>query len=152
MNIYLLVINNILLQEAEEAAAAKAAKQEERANAAAQAAQDAADAAEAALHPEMAKSPTYSCISYELFVGGEKGNDDNNKEKMSIRSVAVESESVSVIQRQPAPTAHATKVRKVSTVSTTQLANVLSSFFFFIFLSPSTITLNLRSVFMIYLF
>lgn len=71
------------------------------------------------MHPEMAKSPTYSCISYELFVGGEKGNDDNNKEKMSIRSVEVESESVSVIQRQPAPTtAHqATKVRKVSTVS-----------------------------------
>lgn len=78
----------------------------------------------------MAKSPTYSCISYELFVGGEKGNDDNNKEKMSIRSVEVESESVSVIQRQPAPTtAPATKVRKVSTVSTTQLANVLSKFF-----------------------
>ncbi|XP_065366021.1 sodium channel protein para isoform X12 [Calliphora vicina] len=105
------------IREAEEAAAAKAAKLEERANAAAQAAQDAADAAEAALHPEMAKSPTYSCISYELFVGGEKGNDDNNKEKMSIRSVEVESESVSVIQRQPAPTAHATKVRKVSTTS-----------------------------------
>lgn len=74
----------------------------------------------------MAKSPTYSCISYELFVGGEKGNDDNNKEKMSIRSVEVESESVSVIQRQPAPTAQTTKVRKVSTVSITQLANVLS--------------------------
>ncbi|KAM7346303.1 sodium voltage-gated channel paralytic isoform 33-T38 [Cochliomyia hominivorax] len=105
------------IREAEEAAAAKAAKLEERANAAAQAAQDAADAAEAALHPEMAKSPTYSCISYELFVGGEKGNDDNNKEKISIRSVEVESESVSVIQRQPAPTAHATKVRKVSTTS-----------------------------------
>ncbi|XP_073830198.1 sodium voltage-gated channel paralytic isoform X34 [Musca autumnalis] len=104
------------IREAEEAAAAKAAKLEERANVAAQAAQDAADAAAAALHPEMAKSPTYSCISYELFVGGEKGNDDNNKEKMSIRSVEVESESVSVIQRQPAPTtAPATKVRKVST-------------------------------------
>ncbi|GBP05289.1 Sodium channel protein para [Eumeta japonica] len=43
----------------EEAAAAKAAKLEERANAAAQAAQDAADAVEAALHPELAKSPTY---------------------------------------------------------------------------------------------
>lgn len=83
------------------------------------------------MHPELAKSPTYSCISYELFVGGEKGNDDNNKEKMSIRSVEVESESVSVIQRQPAPTtAPATKVRKVSTVSITQLANVLSSFLF----------------------
>nr|XP_043065876.1 sodium channel protein para isoform X46 [Drosophila bipectinata] len=107
------------IREAEEAAAAKAAKLEERANAQAQAAADAAAAEEAALHPEMAKSPTYSCISYELFVGGEKGNDDNNKEKMSIRSVEVESESVSVIQRQPAPTtAHqATKVRKVSTTS-----------------------------------
>ncbi|XP_030378198.1 sodium channel protein para isoform X4 [Scaptodrosophila lebanonensis] len=105
------------IREAEEAAAAKAAKLEERANAQAQAAADAAAAEEAALHPEMAKSPTYSCISYELFVGGEKGNDDNNKEKMSIRSVEVESESVSVIQRQPAPTtAHqATKVRKPST-------------------------------------
>ncbi|KAH8347631.1 hypothetical protein KR067_008940 [Drosophila pandora] len=107
------------IREAEEAAAAKAAKLEERANAQAQAAAEAAAAEEAALHPEMAKSPTYSCISYELFVGGEKGNDDNNKEKMSIRSVEVESESVSVIQRQPAPTtAHqATKVRKVSTKS-----------------------------------
>ncbi|XP_055854948.1 sodium channel protein para isoform X10 [Episyrphus balteatus] len=107
------------IREAEEAAAARAAKLEERANAAAAAAQAAADAAEAALHPELAKSPTYSCISYELFVGGEKGNDDNNKEKMSIRSVEVESESVSVIQRPPAPTTAptATKVRKVSTTS-----------------------------------
>ncbi|XP_055922938.1 sodium channel protein para isoform X48 [Eupeodes corollae] len=84
------------IREAEEAAAARAAKLEERANAAAAAAQAAADAAEAALHPELAKSPTYSCISYELFVGGEKGNDDNNKEKMSIRSVEVESESTSL--------------------------------------------------------
>ncbi|XP_064538572.1 sodium channel protein para isoform X46 [Drosophila montana] len=84
------------IREAEEAAAAKAAKLEERANAHAQAAADAAAAEEAALHPEMAKSPTYSCISYELFVGGEKGNDDNNKEKMSIRSVEVESESTSL--------------------------------------------------------
>ena len=59
-------------------------------------------------------------------MGGEKGNDDNNKEKMSIRSVEVESESVSVIQRQPAPTtAPATKVRKVSTVSILQLAELL---------------------------
>lgn len=87
----------------------------------------------------MAKSPTYSCISYELFVGGEKGNDDNNKEKMSIRSVEVESESVSVIQRQPAPTtAPATKVRKVSTVSTTQLANVLSKFSFYYYYYSSS--------------
>ena len=101
---------------------------EERANAAAAAAQAAADAAEAALHPELAKSPTYSCISYELFVGGEKGNDDNNKEKMSIRSVEVESESVSVIQRPPAPTTAptATKVRKVSTVSMSWLCALKS--------------------------
>lgn len=107
---------------------------EERANAAAQAAADAAEAAEAALHPEMAKSPTYSCISYELFVGAEKGNDDNNKEKMSIRSVEVVSESVSVIQRQPAPTtAPATKVRKVSTVSILQLADVLKIYLCFTF-------------------
>jgi len=92
----------------------------------------------------MAKSPTYSCISYELFVGGEKGNDDNNKEKMSIRSVEVESESVSVIQRQPAPTtAHqATKVRKVSTVSIPSAGAAL----FFTFLSIPVFCVPFRSV------
>ncbi|GBP05291.1 Sodium channel protein para [Eumeta japonica] len=42
---------------------------------------------------------------------------------MSIRSVEVESESVSVIQRQPAPTSHTAKVRKVSTVSLAQLGS-----------------------------
>lgn len=68
----------------------------------------------------MAKSPSdFSCHSYELFVGQEKGNDDNNKEKMSIRSEGLESVS-EMHQRQPsAPTAIAsgTKVRKVSAVS-----------------------------------
>ncbi len=68
----------------------------------------------------MAKSPSdISCLSYELFVGQEKGNDDNNKEKMSIRSEGLE--SVSEMQR-PAPYAiasgtNAAKVRKVSAVS-----------------------------------
>ncbi|XP_055695655.1 sodium channel protein para isoform X5 [Lutzomyia longipalpis] len=84
------------MREAEEAAAAKQAKLEERAaNAAA-----AAEAAEAAEH--MAKSPSdFSCHSYELFVGQEKGNDDNNKEKMSIRSEGLE--SLSEMTRPSAP-------------------------------------------------
>ena len=94
-------------QEAEEAAAAKAAKLEAHAAAAA-----------AAANPELAKSPSdFSCHSYELFVGQEKGNDDNNKEKMSIRSEGLE--SVSEITR-TAPTAIAAgtvKARKVSAVS-----------------------------------
>ncbi|XP_041772297.1 sodium channel protein para isoform X30 [Anopheles merus] len=93
------------LREAEEAAAAKAAKLE---------AQQAAAAA--AANPEIAKSPSdFSCHSYELFVGQEKGNDDNNKEKMSIRSEGLE--SVSEITRTTAPTATAAgtaKARKVS--------------------------------------
>lgn len=63
----------------------------------------------------IAKSPSdFSCHSYELFVGQEKGNEDNNKEKMSIRSDGME--SVSEI-RTTAPTGLAAKVRKVSTVS-----------------------------------
>lgn len=98
------------LQEAEEAAAARQAKIEAHAAAAAAAAQ-------AAMEPEqIAKSPSdFSCHSYELFVGQEKGNDDNNKEKMSIRSEGLE--SVSEITR-TAPTALASaKARKVSTVS-----------------------------------
>ncbi|XP_065082819.1 sodium channel protein para isoform X30 [Ochlerotatus camptorhynchus] len=93
------------LREAEEAAAAKAAKLEAHAAAAA-----------AAANPEIAKSPSdFSCHSYELFVGQEKGNDDNNKEKMSIRSEGLE--SVSEITRTTAPTATAAgtaKARKVS--------------------------------------
>uniref|UniRef100_A0A1B0D763 Ion transport domain-containing protein n=1 Tax=Phlebotomus papatasi TaxID=29031 RepID=A0A1B0D763_PHLPP len=103
------------MREAEEAAAAKQAKLEERANAAAAA----AEAAEAAEH--MAKSPSdFSCHSYELFVGQEKGNDDNNKEKMSIRSEGLE--SLSEMTRPSAPSGVAAgtasaKVRKVSAVS-----------------------------------
>ncbi|XP_052563406.1 sodium channel protein para isoform X48 [Culex pipiens pallens] len=96
------------LREAEEAAAAKQAKLEAHAAAAA-----------AAANPEIAKSPSdFSCHSYELFVGQEKGNDDNNKEKMSIRSEGLE--SVSEITRTTAPTATAAgtaKARKVSAAS-----------------------------------
>uniref|UniRef100_A0AAG5DSR0 Sodium channel protein n=1 Tax=Anopheles atroparvus TaxID=41427 RepID=A0AAG5DSR0_ANOAO len=96
------------LREAEEAAAARAAKLEAHAAAAA-----------AAANPEIAKSPSdFSCHSYELFVGQEKGNDDNNKEKMSIRSEGLE--SVSEITRTTAPTATAAgtaKARKVSAAS-----------------------------------
>lgn len=74
-------------------------------------------AAEAAMHPpELAKSPSdFSCHSYELFVGQEKGNDDNNKEKMSLRSDGLE--SVSEMQKSHMMYASTTKVRKVSTVS-----------------------------------
>lgn len=69
----------------------------------------------------MAKSPSdFSCHSYELFVGQEKGNDDNNKEKMSIRSEGLESVS-EMHQRPTAPAiasgTNAAKVRKVSAVS-----------------------------------
>ncbi|XP_031636806.1 sodium channel protein para isoform X42 [Contarinia nasturtii] len=106
------------LREAEQAAVAKQAKIEAHAAAAANAAAAAVAAAEAAAHPEMAKSPSdFSCHSYELFVGQEKGNDDNNKEKMSIRSEGLE--SVSEMQRPTAPSAGtmASKVRKVSTTS-----------------------------------
>lgn len=108
-----------LLQDAQNAAAAKAAKLE--AHAAAHAAHAAEQMAEEQNNMQnMAKSPSdISCLSYELFVGQEKGNDDNNKEKMSIRSEGLE--SVSEMQR-PAPYAiasgtNAAKVRKVSAVS-----------------------------------
>lgn len=78
-----------------------------------------AAAAQAALdHAEhIAKSPSdFSCHSYELFVGQEKGHDDNNKEKMSIRSEGLE--SVNEMSRPSgAAGSNATKVRKVSAVS-----------------------------------
>lgn len=56
--------------------------------AAQEAAAEAAAAEEAALRGSVVKSPSdYSQQSYELFIGQEKGNpDDNNREKMSIRS------------------------------------------------------------------
>lgn len=100
-------------QEAEENAANRAAKIE--AHAAAVAANAAMAAAEA---EHIAKSPSdFSCHSYELFVGQEKGNDDNNKEKMSIRSDGMESVSEITRNQTTAPTGLAAKVRKVSTVS-----------------------------------
>lgn len=73
------------MQEAELAAQAKEKKREARA---ARTAEREA-AAEAALEAgSVIKSPSdFSAHSYELFIGQEKGNiDDNNREKMSIRS------------------------------------------------------------------
>lgn len=80
-----------------------------------------AAAAQAALdHAEhIAKSPSdFSCHSYELFVGQEKGHDDNNKEKMSIRSEGLESvNEMSRPSGMVAAGSTASKVRKVSAVS-----------------------------------
>ncbi|XP_066904493.1 sodium channel protein para isoform X5 [Halyomorpha halys] len=73
------------LREAELAAQAKEKKREARAARAA----DREAAAEAAAEAgSVIKSPSdFSAHSYELFIGQEKGNiDDNNREKMSIRS------------------------------------------------------------------
>lgn len=87
---------------------------DERAAAAAAAAVAAAQASSDAAAKEMMKSPSdFSCsLSYELFVGQEKGHDDNNKEKMSIRSEGLES----VSEQRRLPT-NPTKMRKVSAVS-----------------------------------
>ncbi|XP_054288733.1 sodium channel protein para-like isoform X6 [Macrosteles quadrilineatus] len=89
------------IREAEEAAVAK-----ENKRAAAAAAAAAREAGEVA---SVAKSPSdMSCASYELFVNQEKGNaDDNNKEKMSIRSDSLSQGRPSTGQ----------KVRKVSAVA-----------------------------------
>ncbi|XP_068993505.1 sodium voltage-gated channel paralytic isoform X2 [Neodiprion pinetum] len=98
------------IREAEEAALAKESKLAAHA-----AAREAAAAAAAA--DQIVKSPSdFSCHSYELFVGQEKGNDDNNKERMSIRSV----ESVSEHRVKPPNNNHSSasnKVRKVSAAS-----------------------------------
>ncbi|XP_015185102.1 PREDICTED: sodium channel protein para isoform X9 [Polistes dominula] len=80
------------------------------------AAREAAAAAAAAAADQIVKSPSdFSCHSYELFVGQEKGNDDNNKEKISIRSI----ESVSEHRIKQINNNHnaASKVRKVSAAS-----------------------------------
>uniref|UniRef100_A0A146LU77 Sodium channel protein n=2 Tax=Lygus hesperus TaxID=30085 RepID=A0A146LU77_LYGHE len=79
------------LREAEEAAQARENRRAAHAAAHADRAAERAAAAEAAAEAEagsMAKSPSdFSAHSYELFIGQEKGNvDDNNREKMSIRS------------------------------------------------------------------
>lgn len=102
----------VSIQEAEEAAQARAdkiARQETHREAAALAAAEAAN--------QIVKSPSdFSCHSYELFVGQEKGNDDNNKERMSIRSVESISEHRVKIAGNHVTSA-STKVRRVSTVS-----------------------------------
>ncbi|XP_031337062.1 sodium channel protein para isoform X6 [Photinus pyralis] len=62
---------------------------------------------------DIVKSPSdFSCHSYELFVGQEKGHDDNNKEKMSIRSEGLDS----VSEQRRVPT-NPSKMRKVSAAS-----------------------------------
>ncbi|CAH0562424.1 unnamed protein product [Brassicogethes aeneus] len=102
------------IREAEKAAQAK----QDRADARAAAALEASHAAEAAAAaaeagPDIVKSPSdFSCHSYELFVGQAKGHDDNNKEKMSIRSEGLDS----VSEQRRIPT-NPTKMRKVSAAS-----------------------------------
>ena len=101
------------LQEAEEAAMARENKLAAQAEARAEAA-----AAAAASH--LVKSPSdFSCHSYELFVGQEKGNDDNNKERMSIRSIeSIGDQRLKTMGNNHTFTAAATtKVRRVSAVS-----------------------------------
>ncbi|XP_033207452.1 sodium channel protein para [Belonocnema kinseyi] len=98
------------IREAEEAALAKENKIAAHAAAREAAAQAAAD--------RIVKSPSdFSCHSYELFVGQEKGNDDNNKERMSIRSVESVSEHRVKIANNNHTTTTTTKVRKVSATS-----------------------------------
>ncbi|XP_026298390.1 sodium channel protein paralytic isoform X22 [Apis mellifera] len=98
------------IREAEEAALAK-----ENKLAAQAAAREAAAHAAVTAADQIVKSPSdFSCHSYELFVGQEKGNDDNNKERMSIRSIeSVSEHRVKQINNHTTTT----KVRKVSAVS-----------------------------------
>nr|CAD7455938.1 unnamed protein product [Timema tahoe] len=106
------------LREAEEAAQAKENKLAARAAAHAEAAENAARIAAG----HVVKSPSdFSCHSYELFVGQEKGNDDNNKEKMSIRSEG--GDSVSEHRSRAANG----KVRKVSAVRSQYREPVITS-------------------------
>lgn len=100
-----------------------------RAAAAEEAAMQAAAAAAAAANEgnqDMTRSPSFSCQSYELFVGQEKGHDDNNKE-MSTRSDGLDS----VSEQRRIPT-NPTKMRKVSAVS------VLINHEFFLILDERT--------------
>ncbi|XP_032452139.1 voltage-gated sodium channel alpha subunit isoform X9 [Nasonia vitripennis] len=103
------------IREAEEAALAKENKLAARAEAEA----EAREAAAAAAAGEIVKSPSdFSCHSYELFVNQEKGNDDNNKERMSIRSVeSISEHRVRISSNNHNVTSTTTKVRKVSTAS-----------------------------------
>lgn len=110
---------NFAFKEAERVAEQRAARIEARAAAAAAAEEAAAAAASGVGRPgsgggegglDIVKSPSFSCHSYELFVGA-NGQDDNNKEKMSIRSEGLD--SVSEQRRVP----NLNKMRKVSAVS-----------------------------------
>ncbi|GFG40089.1 hypothetical protein Cfor_10976, partial [Coptotermes formosanus] len=96
------------LREAEAAAVAKEAKRAKQADKEAHAAQQAS---------EVVKSPSgSSCLSYELFVGQAKGNDEkmNERENMSIRSEGGDSISE---HRGRIAGANGSMVRKVSAVS-----------------------------------
>ncbi|XP_017780931.1 PREDICTED: sodium channel protein para isoform X5 [Nicrophorus vespilloides] len=96
------------IREAEEAALAKASRAEAHAARASGSPHPPPDGG----GPDIVKSPSeFSCHSYELFVGQEKGHVDNNKEKMSIRSEGLDS----VSEQRGVPTNHTT--RKVSTTS-----------------------------------
>lgn len=113
-----LEISNICVQEAEQKAAARADRQEARE----QHARDVVAAAEAAAYAEAhpAKSPSFSCHSYELFVNQERGNqDDNTRERMSLRSDPFQdSVSTQPTHKPPADSHDAPrKQRKVSMVS-----------------------------------
>ncbi|KAL3289573.1 hypothetical protein HHI36_022987 [Cryptolaemus montrouzieri] len=102
------------IREAENKAQEKANRAEARAAAAQQAADEAAGAAAAIEgHTGFVKSPSdFSDHSYELFVGQEKGYDDNNKERISIRSDGLDS----VSEQRRIPT-NPNKMRKVSAAS-----------------------------------
>lgn len=94
------------MQEAEAAAIAKEAKRAKQADKLAQAAQQSS---------EVVKSPSgCSCLSYELFVGQAKGNDDNKRENMSIHSEG--GDSISEHRGRIGGT-NGSMVRKVSAVS-----------------------------------
>ncbi|XP_076283647.1 sodium voltage-gated channel paralytic isoform X10 [Lasioglossum baleicum] len=91
-------------RQAEKQALARENKAIAREAAARKAAQQAACAAHAA--DQIVKSPSnFSCQSYELYVGQDRGNDDNNKEIQSDRVTQINNHTTT------------TKVRKVSAVS-----------------------------------
>lgn len=98
-------------------AAAKEKKREARAQRAADREAAAELAAAEAEAGSVVKSPSdFSAHSYELFIGQEKGNiDDNNREKMSIRS-----DSLS----QGRPNTAGSRNRKVSVVSLQNYINL----------------------------
>lgn len=79
-----------------------------------------AAAAEAAAYAEAhpAKSPSFSCQSYELFVNQERGNqDDNTRERMSLRSDPFQDSVSTQPAHKPDPHSEARRQRKVSMVS-----------------------------------